>query len=217
MTYVRTRVFCCCLPVRFGLFIMSVLGILGGGFVAVAGWAQIAQLAKHPLSERDKVALVIQTIMYTMLGLLSFCGLVGTFNRSRSLISVYSTMLCAHLGFSIVTGIFYLYTLFHQTGNTDIQKCIDESTDDATTEACKKGFGIIRAVIVVIFVLVWLIELYGCIIVSNYISQLDEEKSIKHSRSASGSSVPGFNNYGANYPFATSAQSYGVQGHSNNV
>lgn len=147
-------------------------------------------------------------------------------------------MLCAHLGFSIVTGIFYLYTLFHQTGNTDIQKCIDESTDDATAEACKKGFGIIRAVIVVIFILIWLIELCaylipimlssrainnnflvtdGCIIVSNYISQLDEEKSIKHSRSASGSSVPGFNNYGANYPFATSAQSYGVQGHSNNV
>jgi len=216
MAYVRSRVFCCCLPVRFGVFVMAVLGILGGGFIAVVGWAQIAQLAKHPLDQRDKIALIVQTIIYTLLALLSFCGLIGTFNKSRSLISVYSTMLCAHLGFSIVTGIFYLYTLFHQTGQTDIQKCIDESTDDATVEACKKGFGVIRAIIVVVFVIVWLLELYGCIIVSNYTDQLDEEKSIKHSREASPG--PAFNNnYGANYPFATSAQSYGVQGHSNNV
>jgi hypothetical protein len=175
---------------------MALLGIVGGGFIAAAGWLQISQLSKHPLGGRDKIALVVQTIMYTLLALLSFCGMIGTFNKSRSLISVYSTMLYTHLGFSIVTGAFYLYTLFHQAGKTDIQKCIDNSADGAA-EACKKGFGVIRAIIVVVFIIVWLLELYGCIIVSNYTDQLDEEKGIKHSQAASGSPAPAFgNNYG---------------------
>ena len=41
MVYVRSRKFCCCLPVRFGVFCESILGIAVGGFFAVAGWIEI--------------------------------------------------------------------------------------------------------------------------------------------------------------------------------
>lgn len=62
-------------------------------------------------------------------------------------------------GFSIATGAFFLYTLFNRTGDNDIQNCVNGSTDDLKKEACKKGFEVIRGVIVGAFVLVWLIEL----------------------------------------------------------
>lgn len=62
--YVRTRSFCCCLPVRFGVFVraiakvtkkkevdialikqvLSLLGMVGGAFIAAIGWFQITQL-----------------------------------------------------------------------------------------------------------------------------------------------------------------------------
>jgi len=211
MVYVRSRKFCCCLPVRFGVFVIAILGILGGGLVSVGGWLQIKQLPESSLDQRNEVALWIQTIMYTLLAILSLFGLIGVFSKTRSFISVYATMLYGHLGFSIATGIFYLYTLFYQTGDNDIQSCIDGSTDDIKKEACQKGFEIFRGVIVGVFVLIWLIELYGCIIVANYVSQLDEEEAAKYP-------VSTYKNYNAqNYTFATQGHSYGGQGNSNNV
>lgn len=44
MVYVRSRKFCCCLPVRFGVFVIAILGIIGGGLVSVGGWLQIKRL-----------------------------------------------------------------------------------------------------------------------------------------------------------------------------
>lgn len=57
MTYVRSRKFCCCLPVRFGVFVsrfyslhdigsivvlqvIAILGMAGGGVITVAGIMQ---------------------------------------------------------------------------------------------------------------------------------------------------------------------------------
>jgi hypothetical protein len=62
-------------------------------------------------------------------------------------------------GFNIATGAFFLYALFHQTGDNDIQSCINSSTDDLKKQACQKGFEVIRGVIVGTFVVIWLIEL----------------------------------------------------------
>jgi len=222
MVYVRSRKFCCCLPVRFGTFSIAILGIVGGGLISIGGWLQVKDLAQHPIDGRAKIALWIQTMMYTVLAVVSLFGLIGTFSKSRSLIALYSTILFSHLGFSIATGAFYLYTLFHQEENTDVQKCINGSTDNIKIEACKKGYEVIRGVIVGLFILIWLIELYGCIIVSNYVDQLDEEESLEYGRGGVGPAVTTVNNNFVapqpnSYAFGTPAHSYGVQGNSNNV
>ena len=47
MVYVRSRKFCCCLPVRFGVFCESILGIAVGGFFAVAAWLQINKFSEY--------------------------------------------------------------------------------------------------------------------------------------------------------------------------
>ena len=41
MVYVRSRKFCCCLPVRFGVFCESLLGMAVGGLFAVGGWLTV--------------------------------------------------------------------------------------------------------------------------------------------------------------------------------
>lgn len=86
-------------------------------------------------------------------------SLIGTFNKKRSLISLYSTILFSHLGFSIITGAFFLYTLFHQTGTTDVDRCVNGSTESSKKEACETGFQVIRGIIVGLFVFIWLLEL----------------------------------------------------------
>ena len=46
MPYVRSRKFCCCLPVRFGVFCESLLGIAIGGFIGVVGWIEVSKLCE---------------------------------------------------------------------------------------------------------------------------------------------------------------------------
>lgn len=61
-------------------------------------------------------------------------------------------------------------------------------------------------------------DIDGCIIVSNYVDQLDDEESAKYSSSV-GPSAPVTtynNNFAPNYAFATPNHSYGPQA-SNNV
>ena len=41
MGYVRARKFCCCLPVRFGVFCMSLIGIVFGGIISIRGWIEV--------------------------------------------------------------------------------------------------------------------------------------------------------------------------------
>ena len=37
MVHTHTRTFCCCLPVRFGVFVMALFGVIAGTIIATAG------------------------------------------------------------------------------------------------------------------------------------------------------------------------------------
>ncbi|KAL0956136.1 hypothetical protein HGRIS_002302 [Hohenbuehelia grisea] len=171
MSYVRSRKFCCCLPVRFGVVLIAILGLLGGGFITVAGILQYRQ------TSGSKVALVIQIIIYGLLAVLSVLGLIGAIAKLRKLVSLYFTMLTAHLAFSICSGAFSLWRMFN-----DKHDCISTSDNDIKDKFCEKGLSVMRGVMVAAFIVVWLIQIWGCVIVNDYNKQLMEEEDVKHRR-----------------------------------
>lgn len=122
---VRSRLFCCCLPVRFGVFSMSILYFALGGLIAASGFLQLKdQDAFKALVPRDKTALILNTVMYSLLALVSILGFIGAIAKSRNCIAVYRTVLSLHLGFSIATGVVshndsaYLVRLFITNSST---------------------------------------------------------------------------------------------------
>lgn len=163
---------------------MAILSLGLGGLAAVGGWLQVMKSKENNLSKADEISLYIQTVMYTLLAVISLFGLVGTFIKRRSFISLYYSLVTFHLGFHIVTGAFSLYSLFHKDGERDVQNCINNANNglsvnngqQLTKEVCEKGFAVIRAFAVALYIAVILVELYGCIIVGNYVEQLDEEE-----------------------------------------
>lgn len=53
---------------------MTILGLLGGTAVAVAGWIQVRGLATNPRSQEDKIALYFMSIVYTLLAVVALFG-----------------------------------------------------------------------------------------------------------------------------------------------
>ncbi|KAJ7705296.1 hypothetical protein B0H17DRAFT_1193001 [Mycena rosella] len=159
MGYVRSHKFCCILPVRFGVFVMSIAALLGGGLLAVAGWIQVKNLHERPLSKGDEKALYIYAIIFSVLTLVGGFGLFGTLSKKRSLVSLFGSMLGFHLGFSIATGAFSMFTLFKRNSDEALANCINGSTDQDVIDGCRDGLKVLKIVVVVAYVVTWLIEL----------------------------------------------------------
>jgi len=217
-SYVRSRTFCCCLPVRLGVFLLSLLAMAGGAFLAVLGWIQISQLKQHPLGKTDQIALWIQCSLFTLLALLAVFGFFGAMMRNRAMISGFAISVAIHLGFSIASGAFSIYTMFARDSQAALNSCLQKANDisDATTQSCKTGLIFIKAVTVVIYVLTWLIQLYAYFVVERYVYQLDEERLADNSvvvvprTMVMGASGPHVTTYAPPYPSADARQGFGA-------
>jgi len=178
MSYVRSHTFCCCLPVRFGVFLLSLLALAGGGLLAIVGWYQLSHLKEHPLGKIDQISLWIQTSLFSLLALLAIFGFFGAMFKNRGMVSGFASAIIIHLGFSIAAGGFAIYTMFARNSQATLDMCIQKANDDsdATVQSCKSGLILIKALMVVVFVLTWLIQLYAYFVVERYVDQLDEER-----------------------------------------
>jgi len=181
-SYIHTRTFCCCLPVRLGVFLLSLLAFAGGSFVATIGFIQLSRLKQHPLGKIDEIALWIQSSLFGFLAVLAIFGFLGAMIKNRGMVSGFAIAIAIHLGFSIASGCFSIYTMFARDSQVALDGCIQKADNDsdATVQMCKNGLILIKAVAVVIYVLVWLIQLYAYFVVERYVDQLDEERSFEN-------------------------------------
>jgi len=222
-SYVRTRTFCCCLPVRLGVFLLSLLALAGGGFLAVNGWIQISHLKQHPLGKIDEISLWIQSSLFSLLALLAVFGFFGAMIKNRGMVSGFAIAIAIHLGFSIAAGCFSIYTMFARDSQTALDSCLQKANDDsdATMQACKSGLVLIKALMVTIYVLTWLIQLYAYFVVERYVDQLDEERLFENPvvlprtmvMQVGGPQVTTYSSFAPTYPFTNPGQAFGATGH----
>jgi hypothetical protein len=182
------------LPVRFGVFILTVLSALTGTLIAAVGWVQIAKL-QNQLTNSAKVAIYINSAVYTLLGVLAVFGFIGACIKNRAMISTFLSILIAHLVFSIFSGAFTLHNVFTVDGDAIIQGCQDGNGSVSSDisgvgqasllisrglshNSCVKAYDVVKGISVAMFIFVWLIEIWGCVITNDYITQLDDEVSL---------------------------------------
>jgi len=170
MTRIHSRTCCCCLPVRFGVITFAILGLLVGSLIAAAGILRLQHL------QASRPTLVVQVVMYALLALISIFGFMATIMRRRRLVAVFWAMLTAHLIFSIVSGSFALNATF-KNAPTNLQNCIALKPEDPEQEPhCRRAEVAVKGAFVSIFVIIWLFQIYACIVVDKYTKQLAEEE-----------------------------------------
>jgi len=224
---VRTRKFFCCLPARLGAFVLALLAMIGGSFVAGIGFLQLAGATQGPIDKSDLVALWIQTIMYTILGVVGAFGFIGTLIRNLRMVSIFAFVLALHLGFSVASGIFSIYAMFTQDTSTAVVQCLGNAADqgvDVSVKDCQNGITVMKGVMVAVYVLTWLVQLYAYFIVERYSEQLEDEEMANHTRVVPRSlpeisaplnqmsaynSAHGYPEHNSGYPFVDPRQAFG--------
>jgi len=223
---VRTRKFLCCLPARLGAFILALLAMIGGSFVAGIGFLQLGGAQGQPMDQSDRIALWIQSIMYTILGIVGAFGFIGTMIKNARMVSAFSFVLALHLGFSIASGIFSIYAMFTQDSTSAVNQCLGNAATqgvDVSAQDCQNGITVMKGVMVAVYILTWLIQLYAYFIVERYAEQLEDEEMAERTRvvprslpeiSAPLNQMSAYSGYNSSYPFIDSRQAFGsASGH----
>jgi len=169
---VSSRTFLCCIPVRAGVVFISFLGLLGGGVMAALA---ILQLKRSAGNTGNKIALIVQIIIYILLAILSVFGLIGAISRKLAFVRLYFWMVFVHLLLSIGLGVFAIYTNF-KNSSTYVSECASGSDDPSVLKSCQDGSKLFKGIMITVFVVVWLLEIWACSIVHSYSKQLVEEQ-----------------------------------------
>jgi len=204
--HVVSRKFCCCLPVRIGVFILSALGTISGFYGAYAIWYIVARTAKNgtvseaqsslnglssttfngykgvALDKAQYYAFIVIGIITTMYALCSLAGFIGSILRKRRLVALYSTLLWILLTVNIGVAIYVGYVDIHNRGQiqSDCQQWAANGT--VSDNGCDDGSHVSVAVEIISLIISLLFQLYGCIIVKRYVEQLSEEQGFQFVR-----------------------------------
>ncbi|KAG8737700.1 hypothetical protein FRC10_007925 [Ceratobasidium sp. 414] len=186
-----TRHFCCCLPVRLGVFVLSLGSIIGSGAYAAVIWYAVymSKAGNHAsLDKPQEVAFVVAGSIYTGLFCLSILGFIGAITRKRGLVSTYALALWYMVGFQLAAGAFFIYTLYRQN-DENIKKCIDavkasgtSLTDDEISRTCQVATKAWKIGYIAVFAVTLLVHGYCALIVSRYVEQLSSEQSFRHTQ-----------------------------------
>ncbi|KAI0319681.1 hypothetical protein OF83DRAFT_1169969 [Amylostereum chailletii] len=173
---VHVRSFCCCLPLKFGVWLFTLLYFIVGTALSVLGWYLTANYDNTDLrlSRQQQVSLIINTSTWTLLAVVTLIGIATLFSRSVRFLNYYSSLLWLHWGSSIGSGAYFIYTLFREDGDGIIGACVDAGDSE---DQCQDGFRVLRGVIIAVYIVIWLIELFGNVTINQYYIQRMEETS----------------------------------------
>ncbi|TDL20039.1 hypothetical protein BD410DRAFT_389449 [Rickenella mellea] len=177
MAYGETRRFCCRVPVRYGVTIFSVLGMLGAGLtdaVLLLGILKRDQLFT-PTTSLERIADIVLAVLLLALVFISIFGLVGAAKKDPSLVSSYSQTLRWHFALIFASGTFWVVTFFLENNEDFVARCkgVNRLVGIAF---CDKNPIVLKYVVVGLTVLGWMAEFLTCVLVSQLEIQLLDEK-----------------------------------------
>jgi len=122
------KVFCCCIPVRFGVFILSAFTFLVAGFLSVVGWRLFNQ-NMGSLSTAELAGSGLAATSWTLLCVFSVAGFIGTLMASLSLVAAYSRVLFGHWIIDLAVTIAYMVIWLKVAREIFVAKCVDGTGD----------------------------------------------------------------------------------------
>ncbi|EPT04791.1 hypothetical protein FOMPIDRAFT_1021637 [Fomitopsis schrenkii] len=176
----RSRHFCCCIPVRAGVFLFSLLSFLTSGFLAAVVWYAVHLILTKQdgytnVPKRTEIILIVVGAITTLTALTSFFGFIGSITRNRRFVKSYSVMSIVLFIGSLVSAALFLFTVYTEKNITAVCSSTDAagnvSIDDCTTHLTTAG----KVVVTAITALEVLVHLYIVLVIRRYVEQLEDD------------------------------------------
>ncbi|TFY82875.1 hypothetical protein EWM64_g1131 [Hericium alpestre] len=212
--------FCCCLPIRLGAFLISLVQFLLAGLVAAGIWYDLHE--SHDLPTKAKVTFICRGVFYTIFCLSSLFGFIGAIRRSASLLKQYSEYLAWTLIIQVILDGLYLWAYFTTPRDDLIKRCINGSTDQDVIDSCNKTLSLAKGWIIASLILSLLVQAYAAYIVHGYSKKLEVEVEFRTTavqmdtsykyNAAPRQSQEALTGAGPHYPYADPSHSFGAGG-----
>ncbi|KAF8321610.1 hypothetical protein DL93DRAFT_2072360 [Clavulina sp. PMI_390] len=183
--------FCCCIPVRFGVFVIALLSMVTSALCSFAVWWTLSHQGEPKIitiQHSAKIPFIAEGAFFSIVAVASLLGLIGAIGRVRGLVSLYSVFLWFALLLDTGLGIWGIIKVV-DTFDSSVDLCKNDfndtfhdilnGTDPSSNNIrhdCISGPAS-KAIWITVFVVGLLVLLYGAIIVHRYKTQLDEEHS----------------------------------------
>jgi len=172
--------FCCCLPVRLGVLILSAIQSLLSGVLAAFCWFAFFNKSEQ-LTQKIKIGVVVLACVETLAALIAFGGFLGAIFKKQQGVRLYSWMLNFQFGFQLVFSIISLIFFYMESKAEFIKNCIDGSTDQTVIDNCNQTAGLSKPLVAAGVAVSLLIQLWFCWIVAAYAKQLRDRETV-HTR-----------------------------------
>ncbi|KAK0546806.1 hypothetical protein OC846_005121 [Tilletia horrida] len=180
------RYFCCCIPTRIAVLLLSFISILASLgnaaaiFFTLRNFENTNGQAWYDLDTASKVILIVYGVFSVIYALSSLSGFIGAIVRSRKLVGIYVFVSWVMLLLSTALGSLAIWAAFKDKSNYQ-QACVERVNSQIadgsqiTADACDGSFKVALGIVIGVFVISVLIHLYLCIIIRRYKEQLDDE------------------------------------------
>ncbi|KAF9482105.1 hypothetical protein BDN70DRAFT_875388 [Pholiota conissans] len=183
--------FLCCLPLRFGVIVISFLQFFFSGALAGLLWWALIHASQQgdlgPLTQSAKTTVIVVGAVYTAAALVGLLGFLGAILRKNGFVKTFYILLCVVLSLEVGSSIWYLITFYRTRGQT-LDECINGSTDSNRIAFCNSIDAykrIPQGVMIASVVVPIVIQAYACYIVYQYSKFLDTQKAERRRMSSS--------------------------------
>ncbi|EAU91519.1 hypothetical protein CC1G_02008 [Coprinopsis cinerea okayama7 len=178
--------FCCCLPLRLGVFIFTLFQFLVNGASAAFLWFVLFSPDTvdqwHALAEYARIAVIVIAAVYSFVSLTGLLGFLGALFRKNGLVKTYYAVLWIEWLFQIGSGIWFTVTFFRARRRADDDDC-DDIFPDEDFDFCE-GLENLQKVhpawVIAPLVVSTLITAYVIYVTHHYIKRLKEQKESKN-------------------------------------
>ncbi|PPR02415.1 hypothetical protein CVT26_011383 [Gymnopilus dilepis] len=220
--------FLCCLPLRLGVVIISVLQFLFcGAFAGVLWWAicfaHKDQSDLAAVTGLMKTTAIIVAAVYSAAALIALFGFLGSIFRKLRLVQIFSLLLFLALLVQIGSSIWYL-VIFYRNRHQNTADCKNGTTDPNRIAYCDSLDAFRRipqGAMLASFIVTIVLQAYACYVVHYYSKRLENQRAERRASRALRASGPVYQpveghedaftmSKPANqYPYADTAHSYG--------
>ncbi|KAL0946849.1 hypothetical protein HGRIS_013017 [Hohenbuehelia grisea] len=178
----------CCMPPKVGVGVISALGGTTGLLFAVADGFIVNKYGARPafdccapvspylqdsrFTSFSKLVVYLHGIIFTILGVISFVGLLAVFRQSKRLAIFNFSAGAAHIPFSIASGAALLHVVFRAPEAAFIPLCTAVTDETTFNDDCHQNVTIMRAVLLTVSLIVWLYQIAGAFVNNAYVKEL---------------------------------------------